>query len=251
MKYPLILLICGALTLTAAARDKIGAIFGSPDRSGDKAAPVRTFVEDRRAVTSDRWSPDTVYFSAVERRFDWFEGVGKALPMARAQHAGRCFRLTRRTPLGQYLRVESLVDGKPAPADELRQYSCSAHPDCFVNIVDQTNYFIYLHSWPKVATVELLPTVDGGRVQMVFYSDAEGNPAGAENIERVSDYRSVVSPFGHDGATKYLTVDADSDDEYILMLLDYDSTGKVEIASPADKDGILMRYIYFGKEEQR
>lgn len=156
----------------------------------------RTFEVDHRAVASDRWTADTVYFTDVRRRFDWIEGSGRRLSSTQARHAPLCYRLTMKNLSGHFLHVESLSYGKAVPSEALGRYllkgdKASAYIEpTLLPLVDRN---AIVQAADSVASVRVVPSIDGKRVQIEYADNADGRLLYQFNIERIREKRSVVS----------------------------------------------------------
>lgn len=263
--FTLLLLFCSA-TVAAQSRPDISKVFVDPKKQtdnksgaisiGDKTGVARSFIEDHRAVASDRWAADTVYFTDVRRRFDWIEGAGKRLNSTQAVHAPLCYRLTMKNMSGHYLHVESLSYGEAAPSEALGRYllkgdKASAYIEpTLLPLVDRN---AIAQAADSVASIRVVPSIDGKRVQIEYADNADGRLLYQFNIERIRERRSVVSYLdatanGFD-ITPGLALKCYTPGTHVVV--DYKENGDIDNIQLVDGKGWLLYNNERGEEDVR
>lgn len=248
MKRKKFIFIILALTTTATAEAQhfsAGSISNSlqgkmrgDDRkfgnlTGEKTPIVRTYVENKDLHSADRWTADTVYYAAIERRSSWIVGKGEPLEKKNLTDSRPYYMLTRKNNGGHYLRVERL--GAPAEAPLEMQ-------NLFAGLLDDyefdEDYLKSLDWWFEkgrdIRRIDFSPSADGSRVSVETAFASDGSRAHTVHYEQTSKNRAVAFCVSHSNLTFLGGNDYTGPDGIII---DYQPDGSYKKLTPIDATG--------------
>lgn len=246
-------LIFVLMAVTAAAQGKMSGVFVDPGKTTEETRngenkPSRTVMEGSRTYTADNWKADTAYYATIERRFDWYKGSGAKLSKTQASKAPRCYQLTMRNPMGNYMRIESLAYGKATPDSALRAYHYRPYSIIgrLSSRIATPSNTVWAARQDSICSVTLTPSPDGTRVLIETAADSAGNTVYSSFIERIHADQSVVTcidgegnviDFNPVGNTKNGT----------LVIINYTPDGRVSRNLAVDGEGLI---IYSALQEE-